>query len=531
MTSSAPRKIGACALKAMLHDGGELALVDVREQGVYFHGHLLFASCIPLSRIELLVADLIPRRGTRIVLCDGGDEDLAARAATTLTTFGYDDVSIFDGGTPAWREAGFELFSGVNVVSKAFGEYVEHRYHTPRLSAQDLAAMQAAGEDLIVLDSRPFEEFHNMSIPGGIDCPGAELAYRAFGLVHDPRTLVVVNCAGRTRSIIGAQSLINAGLPNRVVALKDGTMGWELAGLEVARGRTERAPAPTAAALAQAQAAAAKVAARFGVRSIDRAQLAVWQAEREQRTLYVLDVRTAEEYAAGHLPGSRHAPGGQLVQATDEYVATRNARIVLVDDCGVRASMTASWLKQMGWDEVYVLTCAVADELEGGPPQATLLNFVESPTISSSELKEKLDADSAMAVLDFATSLQYRKQHIPGAYWAVRSRLHQALSRLASGVELVVTSPDAVLAHYAARDIADLRERAHLRVLKGGTSAWIARGLPIESGTQRLTCEANDVWYKPYEQRERGQQAMQEYLTWEVNLVRQIERDGDARFR
>jgi rhodanese-related sulfurtransferase len=525
------RKIAASQLKAALHDGAELALVDVREQGVYYHGHLLFASCIPLSRLELLVADLIPRRATRIVLCDGGDENLAARAAEKLARFGYNDVSILEDGTPAWRAAGYELFSGVNVPSKAFGEYVEHRYNTPRISAQELAAKRAAGEDMIVLDSRPFEEFNNMSIPGGIDCPGAELVYRAFSLALDSSTLVVVNCAGRTRSIIGAQSLINAGLPNRVVALKDGTMGWELAGFEVARGRTECAPPPAASAFAQAQAAAAKVAGRFKVDSTDRAQLKAWEAQREQRTLYVLDVRTAQEYAAGHLPGSRHAPGGQLVQATDEYVATRNARIVLVDDRGVRASMTASWLKQMGCDEVYVLTDALGGPLRTGASKPSLLDFFEAPTISSVELKAKSDAGASIAVLDFATSLQYRRQHIPGAYWAVRSRLDQALSGIPVNAELVITSPDAVLAHYAARDIAALRAQANVRVLQGGTSAWIASGMPVESGTQRLTCEANDVWYKPYEQRERPRQAMQEYLTWEVNLVQQIERDGDARFR
>ena len=157
------------AAKAMLRDGSELALVDVRDQGVYFHEHLLFAACIPLAYLELRVADLIPRRGTRIVLCDGDDDGPARDAAEKLAGFGYSDVSVLSGGVAAWRRAGFEVFSGVNVVSKAFGEHIEHRCDTPRITAQVLAAKRDAGENMIILDSRPMEEFHNISIPGGID--------------------------------------------------------------------------------------------------------------------------------------------------------------------------------------------------------------------------------------------------------------------------------------------------------------------------------------------------------------------------
>src|SRR5204862_400682 len=221
-----------------------------------------------------------------------------------------------------------------------------------------------AGEKVLIVDSRPIGEFRNMSIPGAFDCPGAELVYRVPDRVPSPDTLVVVNCAGQTRSIIGAQSLRNAGLPNPVLALENGTMGWELAGLELARGREEALPAPSPEGLKRAQALADKVADHFAIRRIDDAALLRFQAEAEERTLYLFDVRSPEEFIAGHLAGARSAPGGQLVQATDAYMATRNARIVLTDDDGVRAVMTGSWLVQMGWPEVYVLA---------GGPQARRL--------------------------------------------------------------------------------------------------------------------------------------------------------------
>lgn len=527
---AAVQTVSPQAVKAMLRDGAELALVDVREQGVYFHEHLLFACCIPISHLELRVADLIPRYGTRTVLCDGEDEGLARSAAARLAEFGYSDVAVMSGGVAAWRDAGFEVFSGVNVVSKAFGEYVEHRYDTPRISAQELAAKQEALENMVILDSRPMEEFNNISIPGGIDCPGAELVYRVFDAAPDPETLVVVNCAGRTRSIIGAQSLINAGIPNRVVALKDGTMGWQLAGFKPANGETEHAAAPGAEGLDKAKASASRVAGKFGVTEIDHEHLQQWQSESEQRTLYVLDVRTPEEYQRGHLPGSRHAPGGQLVQATDEYVATRHARIVLVDNDGVRASMTASWLRQMGWDEVHVLADGLNHELEVGGSSPSLLAFRQAPTIAASELNDKL-VQGSIAVLDFASSLEYRRHHIPGALWGVRSRLGEALADVAAEQTLVLTSPDGTLAHYVANDLAQTQPALGVKVLDGGTRSWLDAGLPVSSSAQHLTTEANDVWYKPYEQASAVREAMQGYLDWEVNLVNQIERDGDAQFR
>jgi rhodanese-related sulfurtransferase len=338
------------ALSGMFRRDGELAVLDVREEGVFARGHLLLASSLPLSRLELRVFDLVPRRGTPVVLCDD-DDGLAARAAKRLHAFGYTDLRILEGGVAAWRHAGYMLFTGVNVPSKAFGEFIEASVQTPHIAAAELKARLDAGEDVVVLDSRPLEEYRVMSIPGAVDCPGAELVYRAHDLAPSPRTLVVVNCAGRTRSIIGAQSLIDAGVPNPVMALKDGTMGWHLAGFDLEHGMERPPPDVSPAGLERARAAAGRVAARFGVRTIERASLDRWRPEGEARSLYLLDVRSPEEYEAGHLPGSLPAPGGQLVQKTDAYVAVRGARVVLVDDDGVRARMTASWLVQMGLHE------------------------------------------------------------------------------------------------------------------------------------------------------------------------------------
>ncbi len=545
MTSDSGRSVPGTSVPAIdastlfdwLLDGEELAVVDAREQGVYFTSHLFHAACIPLSQLELQLPTLVPRTDTRMVWCDDGTGDLAARAAARAAELGWTNGSVLDGGTAAWAAAGNELYSGVNVPSKAFGEFVEHAYGTPRLPAADLKERLDRGDNLVVLDSRPLEEFRNMSIPTGTDCPGAELVHRVKEVVTDPDTLVVVNCAGRTRSIIGSQSLINAGLENPVMALENGTMGWELAGFEVVRGNELHAPDPGADAEAWSKEAAGAVAERFGVRTVSADQLAQWSAD-ASRTTYLLDVRTPGEFADGRLTGSVNAPGGQLVQATDEYVATRNARLVLVDDNGVRATMTASWLQQLGWSDAVVLDPSVLAEagangqVESGPaPRPTVPKV---PIIKVSELAERL-ADgppSGLAVLDIGSSLKYRKKgHIPGAWWGVRSRLDEARQVIGEVDTLVLASTDGVLAKLAVLEAQALWPDAEVMALAGGNKSWRHAGHEMVPGFEHPTTEATDVWYKPYDHDDgHPEKHMQDYLTWEIALVDQLERDPTVSF-
>ena len=522
------RSVAPQALRDLLLGGGELALLDVREQGVFGRCHILLANNLPLNHLELKARDLLPRPGVPVVLCDGG-EGLADRAAARLTDMGFTDIAILDGGVDAWAAAGFEVFSGVNVPSKAFGEYVEHRFDTPRIAAADLKAEIDAGTDLVILDSRPMDEYRVMNIPGGIDTPGAELVQRVRDLAPDPETFVVVNCAGRTRSIIGCQSLVNAGIPNRVAALKNGTMGWHLAGFALERGATRRYGPVSPDGDAWSRDAAARVAERFGVRRIDRARLAAWQAEADRRSLYVLDVRAPEDYAAGHLPGSIPAPGGQLVQATDQWIAVRNARVVLVDDSGVRATMTASWLIQMGLPEVYVLDGGLgADDLETGSywPNCPELDATRAETITAEEL---YDERGTSMIIDVGPSLAHRAGHIPGACWAIRARLDDAIETPAATLQVVISSDDGRLARLAADD---LRGRLYEPVLalEGGTAAWRAAGLPLTPGMERALHAEDDVYHRPYDREAGVEAAMNAYLDWEVALVEQLERDGTLRF-
>jgi rhodanese-related sulfurtransferase len=341
----------------------EIALLDVRHEAVFATGHPLFSANMAADRIELEAEARLPRKDAPIVIYDDA-EGLVGVAADRLKTLGYSNVRQLDGGLQGWKQAGYELFQDVNSYAKAFGELVEHRRHTPSLAAEEVSALIANGANIEILDVRRFDEYATMNIPGSISVPGAELVLRAGRAAPDPETTIIVNCAGRTRSIIGTQSLINAGVTNKVRALRNGTIGWTLAKQNLEHGSNRRGEI---GAIAGGEANARDVAYRAGVRHIGPAEIAALQAQAD-RTLYRFDVRSEEEYTAGHLAGFRHYPGGQLVQEIDMAAPVRGARIVLTDNLRVRADMTASWLAQMGW-ETYVLEGGYDRALEVGRPR------------------------------------------------------------------------------------------------------------------------------------------------------------------
>ena len=523
------KHISAATLRGWITDGQELALLDAREEGEFGASHLFWSIPCPLSQAELRARALLPNKATRIVCTDDG-RGLAERLATWLEQDGCTHVAVLQGGTKAWEAAGYVLFSGVNVPSKAFGEWVEHHYGTESVDPPELKEWIDSGRDMVVLDSRTLEEFTRMSIPKGISVPGGELVYRIGDLAPDPKTLVVVNCAGRTRSIMGAESLRRAGIPNKVVALRNGTMGWELAGLRCERGRSERFTPGTPKSLATALQRAKHFADESGVRTIDAAQLAAFEAD-PTRTLYVLDVRDPPEFRADHRPGSINAPGGQLVQATDRWVGVRGARIVLLDDTGARALMSAAWLRQMGHHDVYVVEGGLGALHAGGRPIPPIPEFaMPTPTVDVPGLVRLLDAGEGTVVIDLARSVDYRDGHIPGSLWGIRTRLDALAARLAGAAHVVATSPDGRLAWLAVPELRGLT-KGEVLALDGGTEQWHAHGRPLVKDRTVPPDEAcADCYLRPYDRNSGIEEAMHAYLSWEIDLVNEITRDGTVRF-
>jgi len=510
----------------------EICIVDVREEDPFAQCHPLFAINMPLGRVEVDAWWRIPLLDTCIVVYDDG-EGLALPAARTLKRMGYTNVHLLGGGLQGWKASGGEVFRDVNVPSKSFGELVESKRHTPSLSAQEVKALIDKQADVVVLDARRFDEYQTMSIPSGVSVPGAELVLRARALAPKPSTRIIVNCAGRTRSIIGTQSLINAGLPNPVSALRNGTIGWTLAGQDLVKGASQRFPDVDDATRDKAALGARSVAYRAGVRRVRLPELREWLADRA-RTTYFFDVRTPEEYAAGHVSGARSAPGGQLVQETDHNAAVRGARLVLCDTDGTRANMSASWLAQMGW-EVYVLDGLSAADFSDTQAPALRDPDPVAPvkTCQAEQLKAWLaDRNSHTVVFDFSTSAQFVKAHIPNAWWALRTQLSDCIQTAHKGNRYVLTCPDGRVSRHAVADVlAQVKPGVEVLWLEGGHQAWLAAGLKLQEGDRQMGCARIDRYRRPYEGTDNPVEAMQGYLDWEFGLVEQLARDGTHHFR
>lgn len=523
-------EIAPGALVALLEKGTQVAVLDVREEAPYSLQHLLYASTMPLARLELMLPARVPSRSCPIVLCDADGRSEALEAAQRLAKWGYRDVRVLAGGNAGWAAAGFTLYGGMHTPSKAFGEAVEVRLHTPKLSVTALHELRQSKAPHVLIDCRPHDEYLKMSLPGSINLPGVELTYRFAEVVRDPKIQVIVHCAGRTRSIMGAQTLIESGVPNPVRSLENGTMGWLLAGHEAATPDLDipenddlAHPAPRVRAYAEA------LAAKHGIGRVDEVTAARWLSGDDGTVTCLLDVRSPAEYEAGHLAGAWHSPGGQLIQATDKYLVVRNARVILTDDDGVRATIAASWLKRMGWRDVHVLPmqdCA-ATRVVGAEPRQYLIDPAARTRWITPQALNALIASKGAHLFDLDNSIEYEAAHLERARFVKRKSLGRLLPTLEEDRRVVLTSADGIVARVAAAEYGGKRP---IWVLEGGKAAWKASGLPLRSGPEVMLDPPDEMWRRPVEAPGDRTAHMQNYLKWEIGLIEQVDRDSTVRF-
>jgi rhodanese-related sulfurtransferase len=443
----------------------------------------------------------------------------ATLAAQTIEAMGYTTLSVLDGGINRWVTEGFATEWGMNVPSKAFGERVEVQHDVRAINARELDQRTRNGEKVLILDSRTPEEYHEFSIPGGRSVPGGELAYRVGQLIREEQPeLVVVNCAGRTRSIIGARILQRMGVPN-VVSLKNGTAGWTLAGLELERNADRvTLPEPGPTTKRDAEAFAARVCAEDGVRRLTVDDLL--KVTRPGVCAYRVDVRTEAEYASGHIPGFTWFPGGQAVQRADDVVAARAAHVVFCCDGIVRAAVAASWFRQMGFPNVFIVDGGTSAwtarglELGTGSERTEPFGLAEARTTVDSVSPSDLDARLAKTTVVFVgTSREFAHGHVPGAHWLSRSWLELRIGSVQPDVSqtLVTTDVDGQSAPLAALS---LRAVGYTNVLylAGGMRAWTGA---VERGLTGVMQPPDDVVLSGLE---RSAAEAVEYLRWETAL-------------
>lgn len=499
------------------------ALIDVRERGEADACHIFGATSVPRRQLEYRIADLVPAPATRIVVYDDGD-GRAALAAATLRRFGYAMADHLAGGLAAWRAAGHPVISGSNVPSKAFGERVHTREHPPALTAAQVHQRMQAGENLVICDVRTPDEYREGHIPGGVEAPSFDLVLNAFDLAGKHDT-IIVNCAGRTRSIIAARSLQLLGLDN-VFALENGTSGWLLEDLALERDTMRALDAPSPQSRARAREAAHRLADMAGVAVVTPGELAGRIGERGARNVYAFDVRSLATYREGHVPGTAALPGGQAIQRADDFFAVPAGEILLIDDDDARAALTGYWLRRIGYPAV----CRVAGgvpawlaegrPLEAGRPRSEPLGLAGARTrvrfVEAAAMQSLAKADAAATVIDVGPSRNYAAGHLPGAHWLPRGWLELRIGAIADpGAAVLVTAREESQSVLAA---ATLMECGYtdVAVLRGGTRAWAEAGGALQKGEPTERYGGDDYVLPPYQQ---GRDGMLRYLKWEVELV------------
>lgn len=533
-----PSDITADELRALRVAGTPHALIDVREKGEFVQEQIFRATPIPRGLLELRMAQRVPVKNVPVVVyCDDGWR--SAQAAATLEALGYLDVAVLAGGLAAWRAAGGRTDYGTNVPGKDYGEKVAVQRHTPHMTPDELLERQRLGERIIVVDSRTREEFERSHVPGAASVPGGELPSFATRLKADPENAgatFVVNCAGRTRSILGADLLLRMGIEN-VYALDNGTAAWALSGHELERGAGTTPPIGDVDTATVAE-FSERFAAEEGVGSISSAEL---KRLREGGELhYALDVRLPEEYAEGHVAGSVSLPVGQLPLLTDEVAVVNQAPLIFISTSGVRARIAAAVAHQMEYLNCYVLEgglnawCATGGELEVGLPALETLGLGEAQAevipVDAAALKLELDSGVGLQIVDVRGSGDYALGHLAGSRWIPRGELERWIGRYVPvrSAPLIATCDDGRRAAFAARTLGDLGYQS-VRYLAGGVDAWRAAGYQTVTGLDgadvELKIAKDDVdMIGRLGPLARNRQDMIDYLTWEIELGHKYER-------
>ncbi len=517
-------------LASLLDEGAPIALLDVREHGEYNLAHIPGACPLPRRLIEYRLPRLVPNRATRIIVCDD-DGRRAALALGTLERMGYENGSVLDGGINRWTSLGYGSEWGVNVPSKDFGERLQVEQRVPEITAEELEAWISRGEQFVMVDSRTPEEHNNFCIPGSRSLPGGELALRIWDMMDTEDTPVVVHCAGRTRSIVGTGLLQRMGV-RQIYGLRNGTMGWQLAGFDLEKGSGRvTLNAPSVDALGKAEAFGRRVAEEDGVNYLTVGGLQRLLSEQCKENVYLVDVRTREEFESGHIPGFWWHPGGQAVQESDNVVGVKAGQIVFCCDGIARASVTGSFFRQMGYPNVQVVeggTRAWEEagmDLESGIRDAGPATLEEAQACVSSMPSGDVASmlEGSAAALFVGTSGEFSEGHPPGSRWVARGSLELLVDGivLSKSTPLVIMSPEGRESMLAAFALVEMGYE-NVVSLEGGTRGWAAEGRPLEMGLSGVMTPPDDLVATGSGRNFAG---AIEYLRWEEELGRKYERD------
>tara|TARA_B110000483_G_scaffold2256_1_gene2614 strand:+ start:5312 stop:6892 length:1581 start_codon:yes stop_codon:yes gene_type:complete len=517
-------KITPETVRSWISDKEEVAFIDVREIGQHTNGHPFFSISIPYSLFEFNIKILVPNKQTRVILIDNnnGISDLVFNIAHQM---GYSNISIIEGGVEEWVSAGYKLFDGINVPSKSFGELIEKYFHTPSITAKELAQKQKNNENYIVIDGRPFLEYNKMSIPKSICCPNAELFYRVSSYIKDINTEIIINCAGRTRSIIGAQTLINFGIKNKVKALENGTQGWFLSELSLEHNKNKYLEVlPNDIETQQLQNKVLKLTNDLNIDLIDLKKAQELIIDKKKST-FIFDVTTSKTISTK--PGTiMNVPGGQLIQATDKYIGVWKATVILVDDGDlIRAGTTSFWLKKMGY-EVYIL--------KEGLLKAQTLKFTKEIDHKLIDLDfinlEDLVKIKKQILYDIRSSKDFCKMRIKNSIWLNRAHLYR--EKIKTDDPIIIITDNLEKASLIVKDLKQKDKGAIIKVYKWSQNEITSYPSVIDVTIETLSEQNNiDFNFHTHMRHNGNKEHAKQYLEWEINLVSKMDKQELSFFK
>jgi len=506
-------KVNAKTLKSWLSDKDEIAFIDVREIGQHTKGHPFFSISIPYSLLELNLEILVPNKKTRVILIDNNDgiSILAYKAATLM---GYINLFILEDGVSGWINTGYKLFDGINVPSKSFGELIEKHFDTPSITAKELNKKQKNNENCIVIDGRPFDEYQKMSIPNSICCPNGELAYRVSSHVKDINTEIIINCAGRTRSIIGAQTLIDLGISNKVKALENGTQGWFLSDLCLDHNKSNFLDVrPNDTELKKIQNKIFKSLINHNINLIDFSKAQELILDKNKST-FIFNVTNSKK----NISSIRHVPGGQLVQATDKYIGVLNATLILVDDGDlIRAGTTAIWLKKMGY-QVHVLRKETVN--------TNKLKLKKQLPLKEQKLNvfeiEKLTNLKNTILYDIRSSENFMKIRIKNSIWLNRANLRK--EKIKKHQQIIIITDKIDKARLVINDIEEMNLECVISLYKWKENELINHPNIIDNETILFSKkDCIDFNFHTHNRHKGNKSHAKQYLKWEIDLINKMD--------
>ena len=513
--------VEAKTVKNWISDDQELALIDVRETAQHTAGHPLFSISIPFSEFEINVEKLVPNKKVRLVLFDNnnGVSEIIYKQAKNLK---YINIFILKDGVEGWIKSKFRLFDGINVPSKSFGELIEEKFNTPYITASQLSKKQKENKDIVILDGRPFDEYNKMSIPGSICCPNAEIPYRISELIKSSDTEIIINCAGRTRSIIGTQTLIDFGIKNKVYALENGTQGWFLNNFKLDHGKSKFFDkTPKSEKINELREKMVNLLEnKVEIIDFNQAQKLI---NDKNITTYVFDVRTNSNQK-NKLSKLRNVPGGQLVQATDKYIGVLKSHVIVFDDGDlVRAGMTALWLKKMNYH------CYVVNESPKKIKNLNLkleVNFKTIPLnlINLENFKNLKDTH----IFDIRNSVDYCKKRIKKSVWTNRFIIKKMPHHIKSMILVTNDLPKASLI------VSDLQEKDPGYVVQ--VYNWNDKDVEhcldyIDSTKVELDQTFIDFNFHTHLRHQGNKEHSRNYLKWETDLIKKMDEEERVFFR